>query len=74
MPSVAAALNGASGAAAAAGAMVGNASVEPVPPPTTALHAASNDEDELGADGADDEGCKTEESLARPTRRHLGMP
>ena len=39
------------------GAVVGTASGGPVPPPTTALHAASNDGDELGADGADDEGA-----------------
>jgi hypothetical protein len=37
--------------------MVGTASEGPVSPPTTALHAANNDEDELGADGADDEGA-----------------
>ena len=37
--------------------MVGTASGGPGPQPTTALHAASNDEDELGADGADDEGA-----------------
>ena len=53
--------------------MVGTASEGPVSPPTTALHAANNDEDELGADGADDDGCKTVEPLARPIRRHLGM-
>ena len=37
--------------------MVGTASGGPGPQPTTALHAAINDEDELGADGADDEGA-----------------
>jgi hypothetical protein len=54
----AAAHHGASGAAAAVnGAVLGTATGGPVPPPTTALHAASNDGDELGADGADEEGA-----------------
>ena len=53
----AAAHHGASGAAAVNGAVLGTASGGPVPPPTTGLHAASNDGDELGADGADDEGA-----------------